>query len=229
MFSNTVLYLVIVLLKLEFANGYTFFLKKYRKTFSHCDKNSIFVADMDQGKIIVSSERFQLTLLRLAHQILENHLKPEDLCIIGIQERGVPLASRLKDNLIEMLGGQPFKYGALDITFYRDDFRRRDVPIKAAATEIDFLVENKNVLLVDDVLYTGRTVHAAMAALQDFGRPQKIEMLCMVDRRFNRHFPIKADYLGMAVDALDEAYVKVNWKDVDGADEVRLFSGKIIK
>ncbi len=184
---------------------------------------------MEQGKIIVSSDRFQLTLLRLAHQILENHVNLEDLCIIGIQERGVPLAERIMDNLIEMLGSQPFKFGVLDITFYRDDFRRRDVPIKAATTEIDFLIENKNVLLIDDVLYTGRTVHAAMAALQDFGRPRKIEMLCMVDRRFNRHFPIKADYLGMSVDALDEAYVKVNWKDIDGADEVRLFSGKLLK
>ena len=102
----------------------------------------------------------------------------------------------------------------------------RDTPLKAAETKIDFLIENKQVLLVDDVLYTGRTVHAAMSALQDFGRPQKIEMLCMVDRRFNRHFPIKADYQGIVVDALDEAYVKVNWKEKHGEDQVLLFSGK---
>lgn len=181
---------------------------------------------MENGKVIVSSERFQLTLLRLCHQILENHANIQDLCIIGIQERGVYLAERLRDNLINMTGDKSFDYGMLDITFYRDDFRRRDIPIKASSTEIDFLIENKNVILVDDVLYTGRTVHAAMSAIQDFGRPKKIEMLCMVDRRFNRHFPIKADYLGVAVDALDEAYVKVNWQDKDGADEVLLFSGK---
>ena len=183
---------------------------------------------MEEGKIIVSSERFQLTILRLCHQILENHAHMEELCIIGIQERGVLLADRIRQNLQFMIGSQPFDYGMLDITFYRDDFRRRVIPIKASSTHIDFLIENKKVILVDDVLYTGRTVHAAMSALQDFGRPLKIEMLCMVDRRFNRHFPIKADYLGVAVDALDEAYVKVNWHEKDGVDEVRLFSGKII-
>ena len=181
---------------------------------------------MDQGKIILSSERFRLTILRLCHQILENHSNPQDLCIIGIQERGVLLAESLKTELTSMLGNQPFQYGKLDITFYRDDFRLRDTPLKAAETKIDFLIENKQVLLVDDVLYTGRTVHAAMSALQDFGRPQKIEMLCMVDRRFNRHFPIKADYQGIVVDALDEAYVKVNWKEKHGEDQVLLFSGK---
>ncbi len=181
---------------------------------------------MEQGKIIVSSDRFQLTLLRLCHQILEHHIHPEELCIIGIQERGVFLAERIKTSLAHMLGVQSFYYGMLDITFYRDDFRRRDTPIKASSTQIDFLVENKNVILVDDVLYTGRTVHAAMAALQDFGRPQKIEMLCMVDRRFNRHFPIKADYFGIAVDAVDEAYVRVEWEQKDGEDKVLLFSGK---
>jgi pyrimidine operon attenuation protein / uracil phosphoribosyltransferase len=88
------------------------------------------------------------------------------------------------------------------------------------------LIENKNVILIDDVLYTGRTVHAAMAALQDFGRPKRIEMLCMVDRRFNRHFPIKADYFGTAVDAVDEAYVRVRWKENEGEDSVLLFAGK---
>lgn len=183
--------------------------------------------EMEQGKIIVSTERFQLTLLRLCHQILENHINLEELCIIGIQERGVFLAERLKSNLEVMLSGRTFRYGMLDITFYRDDFRRRDTPLKASSTHIDFLVENKDVILVDDVLYTGRTVHAAMAALQDFGRPRKIEMLCMVDRRFNRHFPIKADYFGIAVDAVDEAYVRVRWEQKDGKDEVLLFSGKI--
>lgn len=182
---------------------------------------------MDPGKIIVTSERFQLTLLRLCHQIKENHPDPSALCLIGIQERGVLLAERLRDGLITMLNGQPFDYGMLDITFYRDDFRRRDTPIKASATNIDFLIENKNVILIDDVLYTGRTVHAAMAALQDFGRPARIEMLSMVDRRFNRHLPIKADYIGIAVDALDEAYVRVNWNQKHGEDQVILYSGKI--
>lgn len=181
---------------------------------------------MEQGKLIISKERFGLTIQRLCHQILERHVHLEDLCLIGIQERGVYLAERIKNQLVNMLGSQPFDYGKLDITFYRDDFRRRDTPLKAASTEMNFIVEGRNVLLVDDVLYTGRTVHAAIAALQDFGRPSSIEMLCMVDRRFNRHFPIKADYKGVAVDALDEAYVRVRWKEYHGEDQVLLFSGK---
>jgi pyrimidine operon attenuation protein/uracil phosphoribosyltransferase len=181
---------------------------------------------MDSGKIILSAAHVELTLLRLCHQILENHQDLSSTCIIGIQERGVPLAARLRTALTHMTGEQSFDYGMLDITFYRDDFRRRNIPIKAATTEIDFIVENRDVILVDDVLYTGRTVHAAMAALQDFGRPRRIEMLCLVDRRFNRHFPIRADYVGVAVDALDEAYVKVFWEEPDGVDEVRLYSGK---
>lgn len=186
----------------------------------------IFEPMNDSGKVIANAERVGLIIQRLCHQIVERQDNLNQLCIIGIQERGVLLASRLKDQLVFMLGGEPFSYGKLDITFYRDDFRRRDTPLKASATSIDFLVEDRHVILVDDVLYTGRTVHAAMTAIQDFGRPRKIEMLCMVDRRFNRHFPIRADYTGIAVDALDEAYVRVNWSAGQGQDEIRLFAGK---
>jgi pyrimidine operon attenuation protein / uracil phosphoribosyltransferase len=181
---------------------------------------------MDKGKVIIGSERMNLTLLRLCHQLIENHPNLQDLCIIGIQERGVLLAQKLVDLLHIELNSRQFQYGKLDITFYRDDFRKRDVSIKASKTELDFSIEDKNVVLIDDVLYTGRTVHAAMSALLDYGRPQKIEMLCMVDRRFNRHFPIKADYIGLSIDSLDDAYVKVRWKDHEGTDEVRLYSGK---
>ncbi len=183
--------------------------------------------DMEQGKLIVSAARFELTIKRLCHQILERHLDLKKLCIMGIQERGVYMAERIRQQLVLMLGSQPFDYGKLDITFYRDDFRRRSSPLKASTTEIDFLVEGRHVLLIDDVLYTGRTVHAAIAAIQDFGRPEQIEMLCLIDRRFNRHFPIKADYKGLAVDALDEAYVRVRWKDQHGEDQVILYAGKI--
>jgi pyrimidine operon attenuation protein/uracil phosphoribosyltransferase len=184
----------------------------------------IFGPMNDSGKVIANTERVGLIIQRLCHQIVERHADLSQLCIIGIQERGVHLAERLRQQLVEMLGSQDFFYGMLDITFYRDDFRRRETPLKAASTQIDFLVEGRQVILVDDVLYTGRTVHAAMSALLDFGRPEQVEMLCMVDRRFNRHFPIKADYTGMAVDALDEAYVQVNWASIQGRDEVRLFA-----
>jgi pyrimidine operon attenuation protein / uracil phosphoribosyltransferase len=181
---------------------------------------------MDKGKIIASSDRVGITIQRLCHQILENHIDLDSLCIIGIQERGVFLADRLIQEIKLILPKRELFYGKLDITFYRDDFRRRDVPIKASSTDLEFSIEDKNVILIDDVLYTGRTVHAAMAALQDYGRPRRIEMLCMVDRRFNRHFPIKADYIGMAIDSLDEAYVKVCFTEQDGKDEIKLYSGK---
>lgn len=186
----------------------------------------IFVPMNDAGKLIANTERVDLTIRRLCHQLVENHADMRQVCLIGIQERGVLLAERLRKQLIGMLGSQLFFYGKLDITFYRDDFRRRETPLRASATEIDFLVEGRQVVLIDDVLYTGRTVHAAMTAIQDFGRPERIEMLCLVDRRFNRHFPIRADYSGMAVDALDEAYVRVSWEGQGTQDEVRLFSGK---
>lgn len=181
---------------------------------------------MDDGKLIVSSVRFNLIIRRLSHHILENHGHLSDVCLVGIQEKGVLLAERIKSEITQIHGNPTFSFGKLDITFYRDDFRRRDISIKAASTEMDFLVEDKNVILVDDVLYTGRTVHAAMTALQDFGRPRRVEMLCMVNRRFNRHLPITANYEGLAVDALEDAYVRVEWKEREGQDRVILFSGK---
>ena len=181
---------------------------------------------MENGKIIITSQRFNLIIRRLCHHILENHNTLSDLCIIGIQEKGVLLAERLKKEITIIHDNPTFQFGKLDITFYRDDFRRRDVPIKASSTEINFLVENKNVILVDDVLYTGRTIQAAMSALLDFGRPRRVEMLCMVNRRFNRHLPIKADYEGLAIDALEEAYVSVEWSEKNGEDRILLFSGK---
>lgn len=181
---------------------------------------------MKRGRTILETHQFEITLNRLAHQLIENCDSFDDVCLIGIQQSGVLLAQRLYDLLTDSLDIQPFPFGKLDITFFRDDFRRRDTPLKANPTELDFLVEKKHVILVDDVLYTGRTIQAAMSALQQFGRADKIEMLTLVDRRFNRHLPIKADYIGIVVDSLDEAYVKVEWREVEGQDRVLLFSPK---
>jgi pyrimidine operon attenuation protein / uracil phosphoribosyltransferase len=180
---------------------------------------------MNAGKLILPPERFQLTLERLCYLILENHRTLENVCIIGIQERGVYLAERLVSTIADIADTTPLRFGKLDITFYRDDFRRRDTPLRASSTDIDFLVEKKDVILVDDVLYTGRTVHAAMSAVSDFGRPSRIELLCMVDRRFNRQFPIRADYVGITVDSVDAAYVSVEHAHINGEDRVLLFSG----
>lgn len=175
------------------------------------------------GKNLLAHERFGLTIERLCHQLIEDWGDFSDACVVGIQPRGVPLSDRIHQRLQALTGNANIEYGRLDITFYRDDFRMHDTPLSPHPNEMDFIVTNKKVLLVDDVLYTGRTIQAALAALQHYGRPQIVELLVLVDRRFNRHLPIQADYTGLVVDALDEAYVKVHWKEVHGADEVLFF------
>jgi len=188
-----------------------------------CTGYYIYLPNMSTGRTILSSKRLELTLDRLCYSILENHPNLENTVLIGIQPRGVLLADKIYKRLLVLSNQDKIPYGKIDITFYRDDFRKRDEPIRAATTEIDFLVEDKNVILIDDVLYTGRTIHAAMSALQDFGRPSKIELMCLIDRRFNRQFPIMSNYIGMVVDALNEAYVRVNWGK---KSEVLLFANK---
>ena len=181
---------------------------------------------MKKGKTILDKERFALTIDRLCHQLIENYEDFNNSCIVGIQARGVLLADRIHSRLEELLGDTSIEYGKLDITFHRDDFRHREAPLKAAPMEMNFLVEDKRVLMIDDVLYTGRTIQAALSALQQYGRPKRVELLSLVDRRFNRVLPIQSDYVGLTVDAIDEAYVKVEWKHLDGADRILLFSDK---
>ena len=112
--------------------------------------------------------------------------------------------------------------GYLDITFYRDDFRRSDKVLEASATEMNFVVEGKKVVFIDDVLYTGRSIRAALTAIQSYGRPKNIELLILIDRRFSRHLPIQPDYRGRQVDAIDDEKVIVNWKETQGEDNVYL-------
>lgn len=187
----------------------------------------ITLRPMNKGRIILGRERFQLTIDRLCRQLIENYDLFENTCFIGIQPRGTLVSDRIHKRLSEILEIPKIEYGKLDITFYRDDFRIRTKPLKASVTEMDFLVEGKNVVLFDDVLYTGRTVQATLTALQHFGRPKRVELLALVDRRFNRHLPIMADYIGYSVDALDEAYVKVEWEEIDGEDRILLYPEKI--
>jgi pyrimidine operon attenuation protein / uracil phosphoribosyltransferase len=181
---------------------------------------------MEKGRLILDKGRFALTIERLCHQLIEAYDRFENTCLIGIQPRGVWLSDRISGRLAEILHSPNLKYGKMDITFYRDDFRTRIKPLKASKTEMDFVVEDMNVVLIDDVLYTGRTVQAALTALNHFGRPRRVELLTLVDRRFNRHLPIHADYIGTTIDALDHAYVKVEWKELDGEDRVLLFAEK---
>jgi len=182
---------------------------------------------MQKGRIILQGEQFRLTLDRLCHQLIEEYDLFENTCMVGIQPRGVPFSNRLFQRLTEITGISKIEYGKLDITFYRDDFRHRDQPLKASATELDFLVENKRVILVDDVLYSGRTINAALTGLQHYGRPRQVELVALVDRRFNRHLPVQPDFTGITVDALDEAYVKVEWKESEGEDRILIFPQKL--
>jgi pyrimidine operon attenuation protein/uracil phosphoribosyltransferase len=176
---------------------------------------------MPDQRIIHAPERFALTIERLCYHLIEEHGDFSNTCLIGIQTGGVELASRLRARLAEM-GIADFKYGKLDITFYRDDFRTAKGPLTPQQTEIDFLVEDKRVILVDDVLYSGRTTLSALTALNHFGRPAQVELLVMVDRRFRRTLPVRADYRGLAVDTLHDEYVDVQWAETHGVDQIIL-------
>lgn len=174
---------------------------------------------------LLDGQKFQITIQRLCRQLIENHNDFSNSVIIGIQPRGIYLAKRIAEELRLILPGKTILHGDLDITFYRDDFRRREqlVPNR---TRIDFIIEGKKVILMDDVLWTGRTIRAAMDALMAFGRPEKIEFLTLVDRRYSRHIPVSADYTGIEVDSIASQKVVVSWKETDGEDKVVLLSEK---
>lgn len=171
----------------------------------------------------MNEQQLAITIKRLSHQILENHPNLENTVIIGIQPRGIFLSDQLVHELKKLAGPGRIRYGLLDITFYRDDVRKEiHVPNQ---TKIPFTVEGKNVVLIDDVLYTGRTIRAALDALLDFGRPSKVELCALIDRRFSRQLPIQADYVGKSIDSIISQRVKVFWKPRDNKQEVVLLEG----
>ena len=173
-----------------------------------------------QSRIILDSSKFRLTIERLCHQLIENHGDFSNACVIGVQPRGVKLAKRIVEKLEELLPGVHIKFGVIDTTFYRDDFRHHDKPLLAEETDIDFVIKGKQVILIDDVFYTGRTIRSALDALLDFGRPAKIELLVLIDRRLSRHVPISPDYVGKTIDAVTSEKVRVEWSDNGDADTV---------
>ena len=171
-------------------------------------------------KIILNEQQLAITIQRLTHQLLENHINLENTVLIGIQPRGIYFSDRIVQQLRTLVTPDAIHYGKLDITFYRDDVRTGLHELNK--TEIPFSIENKNVILIDDVLWTGRTIRAALDALLDFGRPAKVELCVLIDRRFSRQLPIQADWVGRPIDSIITQKVKVYWQEKDGKDEVAL-------
>jgi pyrimidine operon attenuation protein / uracil phosphoribosyltransferase len=174
-------------------------------------------------KTVLTEQQLDITIKRLSHQILENHPALENTVIIGLQPRGIYVSDNIVEELKKIVPEEKIRYGILDITFYRDDIRKEiHMPNQ---TKIPFTIENKNVVLIDDVLHTGRTIRAALDALLDFGRPSKVELCALIDRRFSRQLPIQPDYVGKAIDSIISQRVKVFWKSRDKKQEVVLLEG----
>ena len=172
---------------------------------------------------ILNSLQVSLTIKRLCHQLIENLHNFSKSVLIGLQPNGIFLANRLKSNL-EISIQDEVQTGSLDITFFRDDFRRKEKPLIPSVTNIDFSIENKKVILVDDVFFTGRTVRSALDAIMTFGRPLSVEFLTLIERRFVQNIPIKADYIGKSIDTIKEEKVSVLWKETNGKDQILLYS-----
>lgn len=176
-----------------------------------------------EKQVILNSEQFQLTLKRICYQLIENHDDFSNTVLVGLQPRGVYVLNRIK-LILEEITNQEVTCGQLDITFYRDDFRRREKPLIPSVTNIDFIIEGKKVVLVDDVLFTGRTIRSSFDALMAFGRPKSVELVTIIDRRFKRELPISADYVGKYIDTLQSEKVSVEWKEIEGEDKVILYT-----
>ncbi len=178
-----------------------------------------------QRRVILDTKKLDLTITRLCHQLIEQHKDFSNSALIGVQPRGVFLADRIYKKLSQILKRNDIEYGRLDITFYRDDFRKKG-PMIADETAISFSLENKNIILIDDVLYTGRTIRSALDAMLDYGRPADVELLVLVDRRLQRHLPIQAKYVGKVIDSIVSEKVKVEWKETEGEDKVWIVDDK---
>jgi pyrimidine operon attenuation protein / uracil phosphoribosyltransferase len=184
------------------------------------EEDCLFLSKFHFLKTLLTAQQISLTIKRLAHQLLENHVQLNNTVLIGLQPRGIFLSDRIVREIRESGEANNIVYGKLDITFYRDDVRKEiHVPNQ---TDIKFSVEDKNVVLIDDVLYTGRTIRAALDALMDFGRPAKVELMVLIDRRYSRQLPIQPDYIGRSIDSIITQRVKVLWAEKDEGDEVLL-------
>jgi pyrimidine operon attenuation protein/uracil phosphoribosyltransferase len=175
-------------------------------------------------RILLNADQISLIVDRLCFQLIENHKDFSNTVLIGVQPRGIFLAQRIVERLRELAPKSKIQYGKLDITFYRDDFRTSDKPLTAKDTDINFSIEDKRVVLIDDVLFTGRTIRAALDALLDFGRPSDVELMVLIDRRLHRHLPIQAKYVGRIVDSIEEEKVLVEWKEESKEDKITMLT-----
>lgn len=164
-----------------------------------------------QKRLVLDQTQISIIISRFCHQLIENHDDFDNTVLLGLQPRGALVLDRIVQRMQE-IRQLHLKYGYLDATFHRDDFRRRDIPLKANETKINFLIENKKVILVDDVLYKGRSVRAAMDAMIAYGRPLKVELMVLIDRKYTRDFPIRPNYYGRQVNTLESQYVSVEWQ-----------------
>ena len=165
-------------------------------------------------KVLLDEKKINVILNRLCCQLIERHGDFSNTVLVGLQPRGTFLLDQLVDLLVNY-GIKSLKTAKLDTTFFRDDFRRSELPLNANSTEMDIRIEDKDIVFVDDVLFTGRSIRSALTAIDSYGRPKSIELLVLIDRRFSRHLPIQPDYLGAQIDALQGDKVKVIWsKDV---------------
>lgn len=181
---------------------------------------------MTEPKILLNADRMSVMIRRMAYELYENYTDFDNTAIIGLQPRGVIFARRLHQMIQEISGNTNIPLGELDVTFHRDDFRRGNEPLTPSVNTMNFLIENKRVILIDDVLYTGRSVRAAMDALTAYGRPTKVELAVLVDRRYSRELPIEPDYTGEQVDTRANDKVKVEWKEKNQEDCVWLLTAE---
>ena len=169
---------------------------------------------------LLNKKEIEITIERLCQQLIENHSDFKETVIVGVQPRGTFLSKRIISQLELLVSPDLIQNGNIDISFYRDDLMRRSEPIVPEVMDMDFSVEGKNVVLVDDVLYTGRSIRSAIDALMAFGRPNTVELLVLINRRFSRHLPIQPNYVGRTIDAIDSERVIVEWEELTAKDRV---------
>ena len=175
---------------------------------------------MIEQRQLLNQHDIEITIERLCQQLIENHNDFENTVVVGVQPRGTYLSKRIITKLQTLISNSTIESGNIDISFYRDDLLRREEPIVPQVMDMNLSVEGKNVVLIDDVLFTGRSIRSAIDALMAFGRPKSVELLTLIDRRFSRHLPIQPNYVGRTIDAIDSERVIVEWKEINGKDRI---------